>query len=376
MIDLKREQELMLLLSRLNPSPDTIGRARSILKDEAHPIDYDHLMKLAMKNEVLSLLYHNLRDTAISEVIREKMKNAYHYTLSHNILNATETSAVLSALKSRGIEAISLKGAIASELIFGNPGLYPAADIDILVRPGEDRRAAETLIQLGYGKAKGISDNDLLTSHYHFLYDKGLHHLELHWNLVKRYYSIPPDFWWEDRKVVTYEAEEITLLSPERYLLYTIFRLFDHCFRPLKFFVLISEIINRYQNEIDWENLLSLSKRFKMERLMMFTLNILKDILGTKIPEDIFKKRILCYEAVRRMIIAGLFEEVRRPHLRMFFYTQLLDTPIDFLRVIARRFFPDLSEIRLRYRVDKTSKKVYAYYALNPFLVLAKRRKD
>lgn len=93
---------------------------------------------------------------------------------------------------------------------------------------------------------------------------------------------------------------------------------------------------------------------------MLFTLKLLHDILGTNIPDYMIKKKIVSYETFKKMIISGLFHEVQRPHLRMFSYTFLLDTPQDFLKILASRFFPGSGEIRLRYGLKERSKKVYA----------------
>ena len=106
---------------------------------------------------------------------------------------------------------------------------------------------------------------------------------------------------------------------------------------------------------------------------MVFTLRLIHDILGTDIPANVIKKNIIGYEALKKLINSGLFNEVTRPHLRMFLYTFLLDDPMEYAKVISRRFFPEIGEIRLRYGLPMGSKKAYAYYLLNPLLVLMKK---
>lgn len=375
MVNLKPEQKLILLLSRVNPSHEVLEDIKRLIENKEYPVDYDRTLKLAGSNEVLSLLHNNLKDIdAISSAIKNKLNNAYLLTLKNNIVQAEEIVRLLTLFKKNYIEAIPLKGAIASDIIFGDPGLYLSTDIDILVKPSDIPKVDKVLKERGYKKNEGISESALLSSHYHLLFQKGRYHVEVHWNLVKRYFQIPPEFWWKDVQKTEYEGMKITSLSVECYIMYTVFRVFDHGLRPLKFFVLISEIINKYQDEIDWQKLLSFSKRYKMERLMTFTLKLLNDILGTNIPYYIIKKKIAGYETYKKVIISGLFHDVKRPHLRMLSYTFLLDTPQDIAKIIARRFFPSSGEIRLRYGLNEKSKKVYAYYILNPVFVLLKRR--
>ena len=73
-------------------------------------------------------------------------------------------------------------------------------------------------------------------------------------------------------------------------------------------------------------------------------------------------------------MLSGLFRETVRVHLRMFVYTFLLDSPLDAMRVVMKRVFPDAGELRLRFGLPENSKRVYLYYLLNPFLLLLRRR--
>jgi hypothetical protein len=369
------EEKIILLLSRLNPSVEVLKEVRKLAQEQNITINYDEMCRMALKNGVGSLLYINLKGTDIlPDEMMQKLKNAYLYTFQKNAYIYSETIRILKLLRENGVDAVPLKGAIASEMIFGNPGFYPSADIDILVHPENLSDAERVLGGAGYAGNQTIDKVDLLTDHYHLILQKGVYVVELHWNLVKRYFTIPPDFWWEGIRETEHEGSKILLLSPERYIIYTIFRLFDHSFRPLKFFVLISGIIGRHRKDIDWEKLFLLSKKYSMERLVWFTLRLLKEMLGTEVPDSIMKRRLLWYENLKRLILAGLFYEVKKPHLRMFMYTTLLETPSDFLKMLLRRFFPNSGEIRLRYGLSGNSKSVYAYYVLNPFFVLLKKR--
>ena len=375
MIYLTTEEKIILLLSRLHPPAEVIENVKDLIEDKGRSLDYSILTKLASGNQVGPLLYSNLKElNLIPDDVMNRLKNSYLHTIKNNMQNAHEMMRILTLFKQRDVEVMPLKGALASEMIFGNPGLYPSLDIDILVKPSNLSKADNIVTEAGYSKSAGMKEEDLLSSHYHFLYSKGRHHLELHWNLVKRYFTIPPDFWWEDVRKIEYEGMEITTLSIERYIMYTIFRLFDHGFRPLKFFVLISEMINKYREEIDWDRLFSFSEKYKIHRVILFTLKLLNELLGAKIPEGVKKEKMYGYDRLKKIAVSGIFHEVTRQHLRMFIYTFLLDTPHDFARILIRRFFPGKGEIRLRYGLPANSKKVYAYYVLNPLLVLLKKR--
>jgi hypothetical protein len=375
MVTRSAEECLILLLSRVELPGDTQAEIRRFWEEVRGTLDYRKVMELAALNLVSPLLYRNfLKLEDVPEYFLEELRGRYLYTLRNNTLHAGETVRLLRHLQEGGVEAIPLKGSLASDIVFRDPGLYPTGDIDLLVRPTDMKKTEEILLEAGFAKDTGFSEEDLLQSHYHLIFHNGTYVVEVHWNLVRRYFEVPPAFWWEDRNETEYSGLRISQLSPERYLLYAIFHLFLHGFRPLKFFVLISELIRSYAGALDWEKLLSYAERYKMKRLTLFTLMLLHELLGTEVPDELRRRHIPAYGFLRRSVLSGLFGDVARTHLKMLNYTLLLDSPGEMARVILRRAFPDVGELRLRFGLPENSKRVYLYYLLNPFFLLLRRR--
>jgi len=372
------EKKLILFLSRVNPSPHTMKTAEHLLKESTHPIDFTALKDLADMNGVSSLLYQNVRTlNGVPEEIVDKLKNVYLCTMRTNIVKAKEILRIVSLLNAEGVNAMPLKGPIASDVIFGDPGLYPSSDIDILVRPSELEMTKEILLKIGYREIDEVLERDTLSardSRYTLTFGNGTYVIEIHWNLVFRYFNIPPAFWWEDTGVLEYEVTKIPALSKERYLLYTLFRLYCHRFVPLKFLVLSAELINKYGKEIRWDQLLAFAEQYRMSRVVYFILKLLDELLGANIPEELADRKIFGYEFLKKVTLSGLFHRTTRIHLRMVPYTILQDTPLDMLRILVRRVFPTTGEIRLRYGLPPNSKRLFLYYFLNPLLLLLRRR--
>lgn len=331
------------------------------------------MVKLAAMNGVLPLLYHNLKTPeGILENVVDRMRSAYLWTVGENVRKGGETIKVLAQLRENDVEAVPLKGPVASDVIFGNPGLYPSGDLDVLVKPADLERTKKLLLDAGYREGEA-TEADMLESSYHINFQKDRYFLEVHWNLTFRYFDVPPDFWWEDTRVAQYQGVEVLALSPERYLLYTIFRLYSHAFRPLRFIVLVTEIIRRYEKEVNWQKLFDLSSTHKMERLVRFALKLSHDLLGCPVPGEVLTRRFCGFHSLKRLVLSGLFSDVKKIHRRMLLFTTLQQTPLDTLRVLFRRVFPLAAEIRLRYRLPADSKKIYLYYLLNPFLLFFKK---
>ena len=292
MFALKSEDKIILLLSRLNVPEEILEEAGSLIEGEGQSFDYDRLISLAAANEVAPLLYKNLKGLAgVPENLINGLKSIYYHTVAHNTFNARELLKILGLLKANGIDAIPLKGSLASEIVFENPGLYPAGDIDILVKPSDLAETGRVLREAGYTKTKDLSECDLLANSYHLIYHNDYHSVEVHWNLAKTYFTIPPDFWWEDTTTTEFDGVTLTMLAVEKYLLYTIFRLYNHGFTPLKFLVLIAEIINKYHDEIDWNRLLTYSEEYKMKRLVFFVLALFMMLWEQRFPNTCCTKR-------------------------------------------------------------------------------------
>ena len=369
MVNLTTEEQILFLISRCNPGPQSIDHISHLIASGEVTIDYSRLIQMASIHGVAPIIYTHLKkfDSVPDELIR-KLKNIYLEATSFNIKKGHETLIIVNALKSNNIEAIPFKGAIASELIFGDPALYYGTDIDILVKLSDLQRSKDILIKLGY-QYNQESEADLLSSHYHFVFIKDQHVVELHWNLVKRYFKLSPDFWWQNTSSIKYMNQSILCLDPGKYLLYLIFRLHSHMFYPLKFFVIVSEVCNTYYSAINWNHLLQCAKDIRMKKLIHFSLRFLKDYFGTTIDKNIVKNNVLGYNVFVQSILNMLFRDVRRPYLRKILYLFLLDSRSYILLSLLKRIFPGKSELRLRYGIPESSKLVYIYYILNPVLL-------
>ena len=364
-------EKLFLQLS-CSHMDNEVGAEEQALAD----IDWAALSVLAQRHGVAGFLYRNTKDQDIlPEQILLELQAAYRHTTFHNLDQVAASIKILRLISANDIQAIPLKGVIASEVIFQDLGVYPFGDIDILVHPADLAAVKKILIASGYSSVEGIQEEDLLTNHYHLMFHDGRHLLEVHWNLAKRYFEVPPDFWWQDVRTIRWRDMDVVELAPEKYILYTIFRLYDHCFYPLRFFVLIAGIIDTYSNEICWETLLADAKKFNMRRLVLFTLKLLHDVLGTPIPDRILQDKIMGEGLLKKMILSGIFKGVEREHLRMFLYSSLLDGPVTIVKVLLGRLFPSKGELCLRYNLVHGSSTVWLYYFINPVMLFFKKNK-
>ena len=376
MPNLTNEEKVFLIVSSPTLSQKAIDFKINTILQTTDSIATEQIVSLALKNGTAGFLYKNTKGlNFFSKQLALTLREQYRRTTMRNLQAVSSTLQLLTKLAKNNIEAIPLKGAHASDVIFGDLGVYPSGDIDILIKPEHLPDIKNILCEKDSYTQASIDESDLLASHYHLMfYDKDHWLVEIHWNLVKRYVQIPPSFWWLNCKTTTWQNRTVPQMEIEKYLMYTIFRLFDHCYKPFKFFVLIAAIIDKYSKVINWEKFLGYCKQYKMERLSIFTLKLLNELLDTHIPESIKARSTLGYQPLRKLVLSGIFSDTNRPHLRMIAYTMLLDSPLDIFHILVGRIFPSKEELCLRYKLHEKSARVYFYYLLNPILLFLKKK--
>ncbi|NJD55700.1 MAG: nucleotidyltransferase family protein [Nitrospirae bacterium] len=344
------EEHLVLLLSHPFPSERALHAVAGLFAKtggKSDPAEIDRLLALCQTGP---LLYRNIRQTPWNRDDRqEQYKFTYIAHLSSAEARLRETLAVLEGLGSNGIKAIPLKGPIAAELLLGDPGLYRSSDIDLLVRPEDVEKALASLAGQGYARTSPLGLKDEMAGSYHTTVSKETFHIELHWNLVMRYFDADPGFWWDDAQETDYRGRKILQLSHEKFLLYLVFRLFSKGFLPLKFFILALGIISNQNTALDWDRFMRYAQELKMERLAIFTRDLVRDIFLMDIPGQFPHRSIFGHGLLKNMVLEGLFEPRINTHIRMALFLSLLDSPAAILGALLRRLFPTPAEVRLRY---------------------------
>ncbi len=337
-------------------------------------VDINKFLSLAQLNGVAAIIFMFFEKSGeIQDKDFNKLTEIYKQNLFNNARQLNELTKLLVLFKKNNLKLVPLKGVLDSEMVFGDLGAYPSGDIDILVPERELTLAEGVILQAGYKESEEFRKGDLLDSHYHLIFQKGNFIIEAHWNLVKRYFSIDPEFWWIGSHTKKYRNIEILQLETEKYILYLIFRLFDHQFAPLKFLVHLSLVISQNQ-EIEWQKLLRYAELYRMKKLVLFTLQLVKDVLHTNIPDELCTQKQIGYGYLKKLVLKQNFASDIRPHLSMMRFSFFLLSPSLFFRVSTSRLFPSKSEIRLRYGIPSGSLKVYLYKILNPILLFVRKR--
>jgi len=372
----EQETQLILLLSAIRLDDRDIEAVRGLA--EKGP-DWDKVVSCLVKHGTAGIAYRNIGKAGfVPAGVVEALAAQYNHALSRNMRISRELDRVLGSLAEKGINVVTLKGPVTSEMLFEDIGLYPSEDIDILVKVGDIDSTRSSLEALGYRLIdKGFDEyrDYFLKELYHLRFSNGIHVVEPHWNLFFRYFKAEPEFWWEDCVVVSRDGRSYFFLSPEKNVLYNSFRLYSKSFGQLRFLVILAELIRYYSDVLDWDRLFSYAAKHGFTNVLRVALRLSSELMNAPVPKDrVVTKGPLqkvLYEYIKRSALSGGGDRVLNKILLIFFNDDLWDA----VRVLFRRLFPSMGEIVMRYKLPANSARAVIYYLLNPFMLIMRKRR-
>ncbi|HEX7245028.1 MAG TPA: nucleotidyltransferase family protein [Solirubrobacterales bacterium] len=99
---------------------------------------------------LLPLVYRNLGPETFDAEVAGRLKGLYRRAWSRNQLLFGRAAEAIAALQARGIETLVTKGASLALLAYGDVGVRPMDDVDVLVPIDRTREAIETLREAGW----------------------------------------------------------------------------------------------------------------------------------------------------------------------------------------------------------------------------------
>ena len=305
-----REQEL-LLRAALLPGGDC-SEAFSEWKTLAN---LDHVDPGSYR--LFPLLYKNLVANGIDDPYMNIFKWVYDVTLENNGRRFAALSRLLVKLDEHGMEAALLKGTALAVEYYGDYGLRPMLDADLLVPTRRAREAVEILTGLGWSSSitplKGFSDMDALSRlgwepemrklseysdeyftvrHGQDLVNQDEFTIDLHWHVLHGYN--PPDAdapFWEAARRVTVEGAPALVLDPADQLL----QVCAHGMRwdptpPVRWVADAAVILRKEGEGLDWGRLVAAARRHGVVLPVREALRYLASYPGMGVSEDALRE--------------------------------------------------------------------------------------
>jgi len=242
----------------------------------------------ATAERVAPLLFSGSPDTD-SPVLRK----AYYETAARNMLLLDALDELTSALASRGVRPVVLKGADFATSLYPSAALRPMSDLDLWVAPEEVTLAESALASLGYRPGAPDMTPGLTRAIRHArLYVGGAKNdvaMDLHWSLVGHDTDRrAPSLDWFRERCVDSRASKASRLDATASLLYLAAHMkLQHYDERAPLIWLSDFYLLSQRPEVDWQVLFDAARSFRWEAALAATAAEVQARLGIQLPSPL-----------------------------------------------------------------------------------------
>ena len=230
--------------------------------------DWDSVRQAAVREGVGPLLYSIVRGRGmVPHELEQELRVWYLQNMASNMKQFQELAAVLRSLRNSNIPVLVLKGAALADAVYGNIGLRPMTDVDLLVQREQLQHAKQVLGHLGYRSELVETKPGAQVEEHHAegLVKRGEQDvvMGIHWRLFDSPYyrdRLRLEWFWDSALAVEIEGEPARILGVEAQILHLCGHLVLHHGRGERWRLIwlhdVAEVIARYGEQINWEAVL------------------------------------------------------------------------------------------------------------------------
>lgn len=281
-IAMRPEVALLLCCAQTSLEPARAERLRGLLRMD---LDWVYLLQTAGRHGVRPLLYRSLHMTApdaVPPAILEQLRQHFRANAARNLFLTDELRKLLRLFETHAMPALPYKGPALAASIYGNLALREFADLDVLVHERDYQRAQHLLGTQGYCLRQAWEWEST------YIGGDGRVAVDLHKRLTPQGFPSPLDFAsaWERRQRIVLAATEVPTLSLEDTLLMLAIQTSKDAgsryFQLVKLYDM-AELLHAYPH-LNLARTLKYAKSVGAERMLLFSLTLLSDLLGIRLP--------------------------------------------------------------------------------------------
>ncbi|HKV36260.1 MAG TPA: nucleotidyltransferase family protein [Pyrinomonadaceae bacterium] len=331
------EKELLLCIARRKLREDKRAELRRLARQ---PLDFDYLFSKAQTHGLLPLLQKHLATAAadllpghfLSRLKRETVAN------SQNMLHLLGRQLTLcKVFEENGVPIAIFKGALLSQMAYGEIALRAAGDIDALIGLQDFTRAKQLLESLGYEMSPKLTPRSLDSHLNHhcelqFMRDEWFTIVDLHWALAPKsfVFKLETDEVMSRLQSVEIAGAKIKTLATEDLILYLSMHGAKHLWRGLEWISSLGEVI-RAAESIAWPAVIERAAKAHATRMLALGLHLAERVSDVDIPGEVLTATD-DDGSMRKMsgeIMATIFDEPR--------YAESTETNLYNLKIMDRK---------------------------------------
>ncbi len=312
----RHEVDLLLSCARTEITPEISDRIRAVVRKG---IDWIALIRLAMRHDVMPLLYRNLQKIcpeSVPENVLGPLRTRYHVQAAQARRRTDELVRILPVFEEHGILAVPYKGPVLALRLYGDLFLREFGDLDVMILERDVPRAKDLIQHLGY-EVIYMKDTGQLAEHVRTNRELIFNHrsdgtrLELHWRFAQQSLCVrhDPESFLQRFEMIWLAGAQVPSLPLEVYSLILSLHGTKHKWRQLKLICDIAEIIGH--GVLDWRYVLREADDLGLKRMLAVGALLAEDPLEVVFPAEL--ARGLQIDRTARVLVAqvgrSLFEE-------------------------------------------------------------------
>ena len=285
----RQSAEWLVLLECTAPEPN-VNHLADRLQDS---FDWRVLLQDAESHGVMPLLAErvmNLDGALVPPDIRHKLRESRRAYTVCSLRMTAELFRLLERLAEAGIETLVTKGPALSVRCYGDPGMRQYADLDLVVREKDIRRATQVMLELKYAPRVPLTaiDAKKIPGEYAFRKPGTELLVEFHTERTFRYHPRPLriEKLFDRRASVIIDGRDVPALSLEDELVLICVHGAKHFWERLMWIADVAALTSSEQL-LDWDAALVAAREVGAQRILHLGLCLASDVLRAHLPPQV-----------------------------------------------------------------------------------------
>lgn len=269
-------------------------------------IDWDLLLQRAEEHRVVPLLFKKLKSDyseLVGDSILEKFQNRYQVIAKFNFARSTQLIKLVGQIEKHDLPVIAYKGMALAEFAYKDTTLRQFGDVDLLIRKKDFFEVKNHLIEIGCKPVWELSEKQeraVLKYYYEypFFYGETDTLVEVHWEFLELFFAfdIKMKDVWKRSQTIKHYGRQLQTLSAEDYLVVLCTHGSKHFWYRLSWICDVAKLIEN--TRINWDLVVKLATQTGSLRMVRLGIYLVRELLHTKIPNEISKQISKDSEAV------------------------------------------------------------------------------
>ena len=268
------EAELLFCCARTQWTPELQARVQALV---SQGLDWSAVQELAWRHRLRPLLLRSILEMDIEGIpspVMAQLHREWQGMMMLSLLRTRELVRMLDILHERGIEALAFKGPVLGQEVYGDIGLRPFGDLDVLLHRADLPRVKEILEAEGYrpDPQMGEEAEHLYLDEqyaYSFFHESLGVEIELHWALAHRKFAFRVDTAavWRRARGTTLGGTTVQTLDLDDLLVFLCVHGAKHEWNQLIWITDIAELLRRFPDLAD-RRVIERAKEAKAQQML------------------------------------------------------------------------------------------------------------